>query len=120
MIKPEQRTHEIVGYVTQTYKKVLQIKAKQRGISLSAMINLALFDFLNPTMTAKSAPILRLDRSPKGSKEPLRKRNFRECIEELKVVLEKRRGVEIYSLTAHEGGDEFEPLKIRRKEENKK
>lgn len=91
MIKPEQRTHEIVGYVTKTYKKVLQIKAKQRGISLSAMINLALFEFLNPKMMAKSAPILRLDRTPKGSKEPLMKNYYRECIAELKVVLEKRR-----------------------------
>ena len=91
MIKPEQRKHEIVAYVTKTYKKVLQIKAKTRGISLSAMINLALFDFLNPNLMANSTGIMKIDRTPKGSKEPVRRTHFRECIAELKIVLEKRR-----------------------------
>ena len=90
MIKPEQRTHEIVGYVTKTYKKVVQLEAKKRGISVSAMINTALFDFLNPKILGKSSGILRIDRSKKGSDIPIRQSVYRDVMKELKEYFKKK------------------------------
>lgn len=57
---------------------------------MSELIRVALYDFLNPKILVKSKGIVRIDRTPKGSKDPVRKNYFRECIDELKTVLEKR------------------------------
>ena len=91
MIKPEQRTHVIQVYVTKTQKGVIRNEARKRGVSISALLKIATFEYFNPKVISKSVPIVRIDRTPKGSKEPIRKNYFRECIDELKIVLEKRR-----------------------------
>ena len=91
MIKPEQRKHIIKVYVTKTEKGVLKHEAKKRGISVSALLKVAIHEYLSPRIAPKSVPIVRIDRTPKGSREPVRKNYFKECIDELKIVLEKRR-----------------------------
>lgn len=91
MIKPERRKHEIVAYVTKSYKEFLKREHRKRGLGMSELIRVALYEYFNPKLLAKSAPIVRIDRTPKGSKEPIRKNFYRECIVELRMVLEKRR-----------------------------
>ena len=91
MIRPEQKRHLIKAYTTKTHKAFVKQEARKRGIAVSELIKVALYDYFNPREVPKSAAIVRIDRTPKGSTEPIRKNHFRECIEELKTVLEKRR-----------------------------
>jgi hypothetical protein len=91
MIKPEQRKHIIKVYVTKTQKGSLKHEARKRGISVSALLKVGIFEYLSPRLVPNNIPIIRIDRTPKGSKEPIMKNYFRECIDELKIVLEIRR-----------------------------
>ncbi|KKN56990.1 hypothetical protein LCGC14_0567120 [marine sediment metagenome] len=99
MIKPEQRTHVIQVYVTKTEKGVIRHEAKKRGISISALLKIGIFDYFNPKVISKSDPIVRIDRTPKGSttfkdsKALQRPNDYKECIEELKQVFAKRRRI---------------------------
>lgn len=91
MIKPEQRTEVVKVYVTWTEKKNLIFQARRRGVSVSSLMKVGIFEYLSPREVLKNKGIVRIDRTPKGSKDPVRKNYFRECIDELKTVLEKRK-----------------------------
>lgn len=66
MIRPEQKTHTVKAYVTQTRKGMLKIEAKKRGVGISELIKIALFEYLSPKEVPKSRGIVRIDRTPKG------------------------------------------------------
>ncbi len=99
MIKPEQRTHVIQVYVTKTEKGVIRHEAKKRGISVSALAKVSLFEYFNPKVISKNKGIMKIDRILKGAntlsdvKALKRANDFRGCMVELKQVFAKRRRI---------------------------
>lgn len=97
MIKPEQRTHVIKAYVTKTRKAILRQEHKKRGIGMSELINIALYDYFNPTQVPKRSGIVKIDRTPKGSitltdlKALRRADDYRGVMVELKHYFTKKR-----------------------------
>jgi len=81
-------------YVTPIYFRFLDVQAKKRNVSVSQLCKLALFDYFNPRYEIKEAPIIRIDRTPKGAKTNNEHRsNFKECMNELKEVFAKKRAI---------------------------
>lgn len=97
MIRPEQRTHVIKVYITKTDKAVLKNEARRRGVSVSALFKVAVFDYLSPKVVPKSVGIVRIDRTPKGSitmtdiKAQRRADDYRGCMVELKQYFAKKK-----------------------------
>ena len=94
MIRPEQKTHIIKAYMTKARKTVLIGEAKKRGIGVSELIKVALFEYLSPTKVPKRRGIVRIDRSPKGFKdykEQLHINSYRGVMVELKQYFAKKR-----------------------------
>ncbi len=58
MIRPEQKVHVVKSYLTKTQKNVWKMEAKKRGIGISELIKVAIFDYLSPTKGTKTVGIV--------------------------------------------------------------
>jgi len=96
MIKPERRKHLIKSYVTKTRKAYYKTEAGKRGIGVSELIKIALFEYFEPKLVPESA-IVRIDRTPKGRtsftdlKEIERSADYRGVMVELKQYFAKKK-----------------------------
>lgn len=88
--KPEKGDHVIRIYCTHVFKEYFKKECRKRGVSESALGRIALYEYFQPKQVVmiekKSDAIVRIDRTPKGSKEVKQKAHFRQVMAELKKI----------------------------------
>ena len=88
-IKPEKKNHIIKAYISKTYKSYLESQCKKREIKISELIRISLAEFFHPRferIIRHDIPIVRIDRTPKGSQIPEDKAKMNDVVREFKAI----------------------------------
>lgn len=86
-MKQPPKVKTIKAYLPSLQYYIYKAEANKRAISMSELIKVALYDFIyRPLEGIKrhDIPILRVDRTPKGSTISKEKSNFKQVIHEIK------------------------------------